>query len=137
MRFKVPQFIDIEDKSIGPLTWSQLGWCAGAVGCLYLGFRFIDSRIIAFLVSMIPVSLFLSLAFIKINNRPFLEVGMNALIYFFNNNLYIWQQNKKDNLNTLEESLKKIEERKKAEALAKNQTQKTIDIHGLAERLDK
>ena len=32
MRFEVPQFIDIEDKIIGPLTWRQFIYLGGGVG---------------------------------------------------------------------------------------------------------
>ena len=32
MRFEVPQFIEIEDKIFGPLTWKQFIYLAGGAG---------------------------------------------------------------------------------------------------------
>jgi len=40
MLFNVPQFIDIEDKIVGPLTAKQLGWLAlGSVIALLLTYH--------------------------------------------------------------------------------------------------
>ena len=138
MQFKVPQFIDIEDKAIGPLTWPQLAWCVGALGSLYLGFRFTDSKILGLLVGGAPAALFLCLSFVKVNNRPFLEFAQNAIIYFLNNNLYIWQ-NKQSKTNTVNDTLIKIEQRKakEREEIERKKNEKHIDIAGLAKRLDK
>ena len=69
MQFRVPQFIDIEDKILGPLTWKQAAYCFGAIGGFYVPFRFIDSKILAFIVAAPFVSLFLSMAFVRINNQ--------------------------------------------------------------------
>lgn len=137
MQFKVPQFLDIEDKAIGPLTWSQLAWCVGAVSCMYLGFRFTDSNILGFTFGAVPSFIFLALAFIKINNRPFLDMIQNAIMYYLNNNLYIWRS-KSSKINTIEDTLKKIEERKvlAVEQKEKDKNKKIIDIKGLAKRLD-
>jgi hypothetical protein len=65
MQFRVPQFIDIEDKILGPLTWGQFAYCLGAGGVIYITFRFIDSRVVAFLVALPFATFFLSLAFVK------------------------------------------------------------------------
>ena len=43
MRFEVPQFIEIEDKIIGPLTWKQFIYLAGGVGALLILYYLIDS----------------------------------------------------------------------------------------------
>ena len=92
MQFRVPQFIDIEDKIIGPLTWRQFAYCLGAVGVTYLAIRFIPSNIIS-LIFISPVAgLFLALAFVKINNQPFVEVMEHAINYFSRSNIYTWQR---------------------------------------------
>lgn len=93
MQFRVPQFIDIEDKILGPLTWKQTSYSLGAVGIFYIVFRFIDSKILALLVSSPFIALFLSLAFVKINGRPFVDVLEHAFEFYTSNNLFTWQRN--------------------------------------------
>jgi len=92
VQFRVPQFIDIEDKIIGPLTWRQFAYCLGAVGVTYLAMRFIPSNIIALIVISPVAGLFLALAFVKINNQPFVEVMEHAINYFSRSNIYTWQR---------------------------------------------
>ena len=63
MQFRVPQFIDIEDKVIGPLTLKQFAYVLGAAGFAFLIWTFISIKIIA-VILIIPLSgLFLSFAF--------------------------------------------------------------------------
>lgn len=69
-RFTVPQFIDVEDKIIGPITTRQfLIFLTGAILVAIL-YRFFDFT--AFLFLAVLISLFtIVLAFVKINGRPF------------------------------------------------------------------
>ncbi len=69
-RFTVPQFIDVEDKIIGPITTRQfLIFLAGAV-LIALFYRLFDFS--AFLLFSIIVFAFsVTLAFVKVNGRPF------------------------------------------------------------------
>jgi hypothetical protein len=92
MQFRVPQFIDIEDKILGPLTWKQAAYCLGAAGTLYISLRFTDSKILALLFAAPVGGLFLCLAFVKINNQSFVEVLEHAFTYFTSSNLYTWQK---------------------------------------------
>ena len=39
MRFQVPQFIDIEDKIFGPLTFKQFVYLAGGGGLAFLIYK--------------------------------------------------------------------------------------------------
>ena len=41
MQFQVPQFLDVEDKIIGPFTIKQFLYLAGGVGLGYLCIRFV------------------------------------------------------------------------------------------------
>lgn len=92
MQFRVPQFIDIEDKILGPLTWKQSAYVLGAIGVTYIVFRFIDSKLIALLVSAPFAGIFLALAFVKINNQSFVEVIENAFRHYTGVNLYTWRK---------------------------------------------
>ena len=92
MQFKVPQFIDVEDKIFGPFTFKQFGYIVGALGFAFIIWSFISIKIIAILL-ILPVSgLFLALAFVKINNRPFVDFLENGLRYFTGAKIYTWKQ---------------------------------------------
>ena len=95
MQFRVPQFIDIEDKILGPLTWKQFAYTLGAGGSAYMALRFTDSKFLGILIGIPFVSLFLSLAFVKINNQTFVEVLEHAFNYISRGNLYTWQKDDK------------------------------------------
>lgn len=91
MQFKVPQFIDVEDKLFGPFTFRQFAYIVGGGGLVYVLYRVLPLWIGIFLI--IPVAILsVLLVFYKINEKPFifyLEAGFN---YLFSNKLYIWKQ---------------------------------------------
>ena len=97
MQFRVPQFIDIEDKIIGPLGWKQLAYILAGLGLTYLIFKSSSSKIIATVLSLPVISLFGALAFIKINNKDFLGVSEDAFKYFFSSKIYTWQKSSEAN----------------------------------------
>ena len=79
MEYQVPQFIEVEDKIFGPLTFKQFIYVAGGTGiCTALVLKL---GVIGFVLS-IPVAAFsAALAFYKVNNKSFielLEAGFNS-----------------------------------------------------------
>ncbi len=91
MQYEVPQFIDVEDKIFGPLTFKQFVYLAGAAGITVICFTLLNT-FFAFLLAAPFVGLGLALAFYKINDKPFIEVMGNAIAYYFGNKLYLWKQ---------------------------------------------
>lgn len=92
MRFEVPQFIEIEDKIFGPLTWKQFIYLAGGGGFGIVCFFVFPFFIFVFLA--IPVgALAAALAFYPINNRPFSIFLESAYRYFSSSRLYLWNRN--------------------------------------------
>ncbi len=92
MQFRVPQFIDVEDKIIGPLTLKQFAYILGAGGFAFIIWTFISIKILA-VILIIPLSgLFLSFAFLKVNGRPSIDVLEHAFKYFTNAKIYTWKQ---------------------------------------------
>jgi hypothetical protein len=91
VQFKVPQFIDVEDKLFGPFTFKQFAYLVGGGGLVFVIYKLLPLWIGIFLI--IPVAgLSLALVFYKINEKPFifyLEAGFN---YFISSKLYIWKQ---------------------------------------------
>ena len=82
MQFAVPQFTDVEDKLIGPLTLKQF-FMLLATGGIDLFFWSILHFSIFFFFFAIPVALLgLGLAFGKYNGRP-MYVYLGSFISFF------------------------------------------------------
>lgn len=92
MQFRVPQFIDMEDKIIGPLTLKQFGYIVGAGGLSFLIWTFIPIKFIAVLIIIPVAGLFLALAFFKYNNRSFGELLESAFTYYTGAKVYTWKQ---------------------------------------------
>lgn len=91
MRFEVPQFIEIEDKIFGPLTWRQFVYVAGGGGLAAVLFFF--TPLIIFVLFGIPViALSFLLSFYPVNNRPFSIFLESAVRYFRGSKLYLWQK---------------------------------------------
>lgn len=94
MKFQVPQFIDVEDKIFGPFTAKQFIYLAGGGGLIYVIYRSLPF-LLAILVIAPVAALTLSLAFYKINNRPFIETLEAGFKFFGAGRLYIWQKKQK------------------------------------------
>lgn len=96
MQFQVPQFLDVEDKVIGPLTIKQFLYAAGGLGLAYISYRFIPWISVA----LIPMAGFGilggMLAFYKHNNKPFVFLIESAYNYLRSDHLYVWKRRDKD-----------------------------------------
>lgn len=89
MQFQVPQFIEVEDKIFGPLTFRQFIYCAGAAGACYILWRTLP------LVIAIPLmvgigGMGVALAFFQYNDRPFIAAVENAFNFTLHPKLYLW-----------------------------------------------
>jgi len=91
MQFKVPQFIDVEDKLFGPLTFKQFAYLGGGAGMVYIIFRFLPG-FLAFIVGAPIVLLSLALAFYKINGKPFIFIVNAWVTYKLQSKLYLWKK---------------------------------------------
>lgn len=93
MRFQFPQFLEVEDKIIGPLTIKQFGWMAAGGVALFILYRFLVFSY--FLMLAAPITAFcFAFAFIKINGRPFLNFLVSFLRYLIRPRLYVWRKRK-------------------------------------------
>ena len=87
----VPQYIDVEDKIAGPLTWKHLGWIFGGSGIMLIAFTFLERT--TFFIIAIPIGLFTAaLAFYKPNGIPFISFLGYGFTYFFHPKTYTWQR---------------------------------------------
>ncbi len=91
MQFEVPQFIEIEDKIFGPLTWQQFLYVGG--GGLMAFVLFISLPFFVFIFLGVPLALLaLALAFYPVNNRPFSHFLEAIWRFFSRSREYHWQR---------------------------------------------
>lgn len=91
MQFKVPQFIDVEDKLFGPFTFRQFIYLIGGAGMVFVLYKLFPLWFGIFLI--IPVAILsVLLVFYKINEKPFIFYLEAAFNYFLSSKLYIWKQ---------------------------------------------
>jgi hypothetical protein len=90
MQFQVPQFIDTEDKVVGPLSLRQFGFI-GAGGVLSAILYFTAQPWLWILGSIIIFGAAIALAFIKIQGRPFASVLISAFNFYWRPQTYIWK----------------------------------------------
>lgn len=111
MQYQVPQFIEAEDKIVGPLTIRQFLYLAIAFMVDFILF-FVLQMWLWFIIATLVSGFVIALAFIKINGRPLSKILLAAFNYFWRPHLYAWQKgNKTDqgqatDLNDLELQLK-------------------------------
>lgn len=89
MQFNVPQFIEIEDKIFGPLTWKQFLYVGGGFGMAVV--LFLTNFILFIIIGLPLAALAGALAFYPINNRPFSVFLESAVNYFMSDHQYFWQ----------------------------------------------
>lgn len=95
MRFQVPQFIDVEDRIFGPLTVTQFIYLAGGFGFLLALWLMLPAWA-AILFGGPVAALGGALAFVKIHERPLIEVLESAFQYYIKDKLYIWNKEEKE-----------------------------------------
>ena len=94
MRFQVPQFIEVEDKIFGPLTFKQFIYVAGGVGIAAILFIILP-RFLAIIIALPIVVFSAALAFYKVHGKPFINVVEAFVKYALTNKLYIWKKEEK------------------------------------------
>lgn len=91
MEYQVPQFIEVEDKIIGPLTLKQFIYLAGAAGLCVIFFVYL-SFVFAVLLALPVVGFSVALAFYKVNGKPFIEVIEAGFNYYTRAKLFLWKR---------------------------------------------
>ena len=93
MQFKVPQFLDIEDKIFGPFTFKEFVYLAGGAGLCFVLYK-----LLGLLLGAIPIlavaGLAIALAKYKPNNKPFINMIEASFNYLIQDKLYIWKRRK-------------------------------------------
>ena len=93
MQFKVPQFLDIEDKLFGPFTFKEFVYLAGGAGLCFIIYKLLGLFLGAIPI-LIVAGIAIALAKYKPNNRPFIDMIESAFNYLVQSKLYIWKRRK-------------------------------------------
>ena|ERR1035437_5337520 len=104
MQFKVPQFLDIEDKIFGPFTFKEFAYLAGGAGLCFVLFK-----LMGLLFGAIPILLMagfvLALTFYHPNNKPLINTLAAGLKYLTQSKLYIWKKDIEDKNNKQQDAV--------------------------------
>lgn len=91
MRFQVPQFVDIKDKIIGPLTLKQFMYYVVAGLALVPVYMLVDLSL--FITLAIPVlAMAVLFAHVRLAGQAFGAVLMSAFGYYAGERLYLWRR---------------------------------------------
>lgn len=126
----VPQYIDVEDKIAGPLTWKHIGWLFAGAGILLVAWTFLD-QITFFIAAAIIIPATAALAFAKPNGVTMVEYIGYGFNYFFRPKIYTWQR---------EVAPQKIQKKKKENITVSASSQEkqltSDDVVAIAQTLD-
>lgn len=124
----VPQYVDIEDKVAGPLTWKHIGWLFAGGVILTVLWQLLDT--VTFYIVAIPVGVITAaLAFVRPNGVSMVTFLGYGMTYIFRQKTYTWQNE------VLKPATKTKEQKAKAAAPQKEQPS-AADIAAIATTLD-
>jgi len=90
-QFVVPQFIDVEDKIIGPITTRQFIILLIAILIIFVAYKLADTALFIFILALVG-GFALILAFVKINGQPFHYFLLNIFQTMRRPSLRIWDR---------------------------------------------
>jgi hypothetical protein len=130
MHANVPQFINIEDKIAGFLTWKQLSWMIALLIVLIVFYN-VFTLITFYLLGAFTSLIFVAFAFVRPYGQSLATFTYYGLAHLFGPKIYIWKR--EVYFPTQPEKKEKISERKTGNTPAFTQD----DIRSLAKTLDK
>jgi len=91
-QFIVPQFIESEDKIIGPVTVRQFLICLAGAGILFLEYKILATAYFVF-AALVTGALVGTFGFLKINGQPFHIFFLNFIQTQIRPALRVWNKN--------------------------------------------
>ena len=90
MQFQVPQFIETEDKVIGPFSIRQFIYIGVGAGICAM-FYFMFATWLWMIFSIVIMGAAGAFAFIKIDGRPFINIVLSAFSFYWKPQTYLWR----------------------------------------------
>lgn len=91
MQYPVPQFIDVEDTVVGPLTVKQTIILGVAAMIIIMASMILVGGVVV-LIALPTIIAAAALAFYKPNGRPLYVFIKNYFVFSFKPKLYLWQR---------------------------------------------
>lgn len=108
MQFQVPQFIETEDKIVGPFTLRQFLY-VGIAGAMSFVLFFMVVTWLWAMLTVVLIALSLAFAFVKINGQPLTKIALAAFTFYWKPQAYVWQSENKP-AEKKEEAIKSLAE---------------------------
>ena len=90
-QYQIPQFIDIEDKILGPLTIRQFFYFLAAAAIGFILWNFLTFQ--HFIIAMVIIGgISVMFAFVKINGKSFNAFVHNLVSFIFSSQKYVWEK---------------------------------------------
>lgn len=137
MQFQVPQFIDIEDKVIGPLTIKQFLYFLAAGVLIFILYKTLN--LLATIILAIPIiGISIALAFVKIGNQPFISFLKNFFGFIRKPDFYVWKKPlSKDNVSGQTEEHVEIIKKMPAKTKISQETRDSLQDLGWKTEINK
>lgn len=91
-RVAVPQYITVEDKLLGLITFKQLFAFLGSFFLTYIMFQI--NTFLGFITFVLSFGLTAGLTFVKVNNQPFYKILPSVIKLFLENKSFKWKMEK-------------------------------------------
>ena len=91
MQFKVPQFLEIEDKIFGPFTFREFVYLAGGGGLCFVLYKLLGLWLGAIPI-LVMAGFSLALTFYKPNDKPFINMVEAGFNFILKDKPYIWKR---------------------------------------------
>jgi len=88
-QYVVPQFIDVEDKILGPITVRQFIIILVGGGFIFVAYKLADLTLFIVEGAIIALATFI-IAFVKINGRPIHYFFLNVIQTLMRDRLRVW-----------------------------------------------
>jgi hypothetical protein len=132
MQFKVPQFLEIEDKIFGPFTFREFAYLTGGAGMCFVLYKLLGLALGAIPILLVA-GLALMLTFYKPNNKPFINMVEAMFRYSMQSKLYIWKRRK---MSAEESAKQKATAKKESEVVYRESRLTGSKLRDLAWSLD-
>lgn len=139
MDFPVPQFIDIEERILGPLSLKQTMYLIVAAGLIFILYFFLETWL-HIVLSLLILGVAGSFSFIKIGGRTLGQFISSVVVFAFMPRMFVWKKTEKTKpaeiklLNQKTKDGMSIEEKVMMEV--KNEQDKDGGLKELSKRID-
>lgn len=90
MQYQVPQFIETEDKVVGPFSLRQFAYVGAAAVVTGICYFLLQTWLFV-IMAVILLGGSLALSFVKINGRPLVKIALSAFNFYWNPQMYVWK----------------------------------------------